>query len=167
MANYVGFAGFSNSGKTTLIAKLVVELSRRGRSVVVMKHDAHGHYKEAEGKDSTGFMKAGASAVVTISPDAVRTYERKEEPSLAEQIEVHADADIILIEGFKRDKHPKIAVFRTIEQGRILDVLDSEPIAVVLDASLGEGDFKGPVMNINDVHGIADFIEMYVGLTNF
>lgn len=76
MAHCIGFAGYSGSGKTTLITKLVIEMKRRGKRIAVLKHDAHGHYKEASGTDSTIFAQSGAEAVVTISIDSIHVYEK-------------------------------------------------------------------------------------------
>lgn len=162
MAHCIGFAGYSGSGKTTLVTKLVIEMKQRGYLIAVMKHDAHGHYKEAAGADSTAFAGSGAEAVITLSPNAVHIYEKKRLPSLEEQLRAYAHLDYIFIEGFKKEKHPKIALFRTIEQREIIQALDPEPIAIA--TTLDEQDFQltaFPSFNLNDIHGIADFIEQY------
>ncbi|MBP1963442.1 molybdopterin-guanine dinucleotide biosynthesis protein B [Paenibacillus aceris] len=162
MAHCMGFAGYSGSGKTTLIAKLVVEMKRRGKQVAVMKHDAHGHYKEASGADSTIFAQSGAEAVVTISLESIHIYEKKRNPDLQEQISAFGHLDYVFIEGFKREKHPKIAVYRTMEQSAIIQALEQEPVAIathleVLDSHLS----TLPSFHLNDVVGLADFIERY------
>ncbi|CAH1199578.1 Molybdopterin-guanine dinucleotide biosynthesis adapter protein [Paenibacillus allorhizoplanae] len=161
MAHCLGFAGFSNSGKTTLVAKLIVEMKQRGHRIAVMKHDAHGHYKEAQGADSTVFVETGADAVVTLSPNGVHIYEKNESPSLEEQLVAYAHLDYIFIEGFKREKHPKIGVYRTIEQKELLKGLAPSLIAVATDLTILEGDFTLPHFNLNDIRGIADFIEQF------
>ncbi|MEW9698528.1 molybdopterin-guanine dinucleotide biosynthesis protein B [Paenibacillus sp. SI8] len=156
MAHHIGFAGYSNSGKTTLIAKVVTEMKRRGYRVGVMKHDAHGHYKEKEGTDSTTFIRTGADAVVTISPEAVHVYEKKASPELSGQLEAFAHLDYIIIEGFKKEKHPKIAVIRTLEQTVILDELDPAPIAVVSNLHVGREGM--PSFHLDDASAVASFI---------
>ncbi|NQX61544.1 molybdopterin-guanine dinucleotide biosynthesis protein B [Paenibacillus qinlingensis] len=161
MAHCLGFAGYSNSGKTTLIAKLIVEMKRRGYQIAVMKHDAHGHYKEAQGADSTIFVETGADVVVTLSPNGVHIYEEREAPSLEEQLAAYAHLDYIFIEGFKREKHPKIGVYRTIEQKELLKGLAASLIAVATDLNFPEEDFALPQFNLNDIRGIVDFIEQY------
>lgn len=161
MAHCLGFAGYSNSGKTTLLAKLVIEMTRRGHRIAVMKHDAHGHYKEAEGADSTAFVQAGAEAVVTISPDAVHVYEKRQAPNLDEQLLAYDHLNYVFIEGFKREKHPKIAVFRTIEQREILKSLVPSAIAVATDMDMSDANGLQPQLDLNDIAGIADFIEQY------
>src|SRR3990172_6969140 len=69
MVPVVSFVGRSNSGKTTIIVKVIAELKRRGYRVGVIKHDAHGFEIDHEGKDSWRHKKAGASTVALSSPD--------------------------------------------------------------------------------------------------
>jgi molybdopterin-guanine dinucleotide biosynthesis protein B len=168
MAHCIGFAGYSGSGKTTLVAKLVVEMKRRGYRIAVMKHDAHGHYKEASGTDSTIFAASGAEAIVTLSPDAIHVYEKRRNPSLQEQLGIYAHLDYVFIEGFKKEKHPKIAVFRTKEQSEIIQALEPEPIAIATD--LDGTDFHSsdfPSLDLNNIVAIADFIEQYFEADQF
>ncbi|NOU86796.1 molybdopterin-guanine dinucleotide biosynthesis protein B [Paenibacillus sp. LMG 31460] len=163
MAYCIGFAGYSDSGKTTLVAKLIVEMKQRGYRIAVMKHDAHGHYKEAAGTDSTTFVESGAEAVVTLSPDGIHAFEKKRNPSLEEQISAYAHLDYVFIEGFKKEKHPKIAVFRTIEQSEIIHVLEPGPIAIATDMDNFNFDLTAfPSFDLNNIRGLADFIEQYV-----
>lgn len=154
----VGFAGYSGSGKTTLIAKLARRLEERGRRVAVIKHDAHGHYKEAAGTDSAAFIDAEASAVVVISPDAVRSYERRA-AALDDVLEGLQEAyDVILIEGFKAGGHPKIAVMRTEGQETILTKLAPPPLAIAADPALSFIAGETPVYALDDTDGIARFL---------
>ncbi|PUA40983.1 molybdopterin-guanine dinucleotide biosynthesis protein B [Paenibacillus elgii] len=160
MTTIIGFAGFSDSGKTTLVSLLVPYFEERGVKVAVIKHDAHGHYKEAPAADSTLFIRSGASAAVVLSPDAVRTYERKT-VTLQETIErLEGSYGLILIEGFKREPHDKIAVFRTEEQARIVQELAAPPIAcVAADRKLAEAAAPGiPYFSIDAVESVAEFI---------
>ncbi|GGI45415.1 molybdopterin-guanine dinucleotide biosynthesis protein B [Paenibacillus marchantiophytorum] len=164
MAHCIGFAGYSNSGKTTLIAKLVVEMKQRGYRIAVMKHDAHGHYKEAAGADSSIYVGSGADAVITLSPNMIHTYEKRGNVSLEEQLTAYSHMDFIFVEGFKKEKHPKIALFRTIEQREIVHHLEPSPIAIVTDLEDAESYYPHiPSMNLNEVARIADFIEHYFG----
>ncbi|MGO4270077.1 molybdopterin-guanine dinucleotide biosynthesis protein B [Paenibacillus sp. TAF58] len=161
MAYCIGFAGYSNSGKTTLVAKLIVEMKERGYRAAVMKHDAHGHYKEASGTDSAKFVESGAEAVITLSPDGIHIFEKKWNPSLEEQVNAYAHLDYVFIEGFKKEKHPKIAVFRTLEQSEIIQVLEPGPIAVATDMDDFNFDLTVSSFDLNNISGIADFIEQY------
>jgi molybdopterin-guanine dinucleotide biosynthesis protein B len=161
MAKVMGIAGFSNSGKTTLIVKIAAELKGRGHTVAVIKHDAHGHYKEAEGSDSELFIKSGADSVITVSPHAVHRYEYYESPtSLKELLESAQHYDYILIEGFKAENHPKIAVFQTASQSDILDHLSPKAAAIVTDIEIASKDV--PVYMLDDINGITDFIVSFL-----
>ncbi|WP_426452366.1 molybdopterin-guanine dinucleotide biosynthesis protein B [Paenibacillus sp. S-38] len=158
----IGLAGWSDSGKTTLLVKLAGVLEEQGVRVAVIKHDAHGHYKEADGADSTRFAAAGASAVVVVSPEAVRTYERRWS-GLGETLEALRAGgrySLVLVEGFKKENHDKIAVFRTAEQAGILSVLPRAPIAWVTpdEGAAGNRPEGLPVFHPDDVPGIAEWI---------
>ncbi|MCP1309471.1 molybdopterin-guanine dinucleotide biosynthesis protein B [Paenibacillus tyrfis] len=160
MTTIIGFAGYSDSGKTTMVSLLVPYFEERGIKVAVIKHDAHGHYKEAPAADSTLFIQSGASASVVLSPDAVRIYERKT-VTLQETIKrLKGSCELILIEGFKRESHDKIAVFRTEEQARIVQELAVPPIAcIAADRKLAGAAAPGiPFFSMDAVESIAEFI---------
>lgn len=161
MTKVIGFAGYSGSGKTTLIEKLVPRLEAGGLSVAVIKHDGHGHYKEAGGTDSTRWIEAGASAVAVLSPHALHLYERSA-PTLQQLIEQWKGRyDLIIIEGFKREPFPKIAVFRSPQQAAIVAELSERPLAWVTTSAAYASEPPGgtPVYDPDDVEGIASFIE--------
>lgn len=156
MPEIIGFAGFSNSGKTTLIAKVAAQLQEKGYQVAVIKHDAHGHYKEAEASDSAAFMKAGADTVITVSPDAFHVSQKKASPGLEDALSLCEDADIVIVEGFKQEKHPKIAIFRTAEQREILNRIHPPPIAIATNMVYTRTDV--PVFPLDDPASITAFI---------
>src|SRR5690554_6885278 len=112
MAYVISFVGRSNSGKTTLITKVIMVLQSRGLRVGVIKHDAHGHYKMVKNTDSTLYMNSGADAVVLSGPAQVVRFEAPQiEPVLDELIAGLPEMDIVLVEGYKKSTLPKIAVF--------------------------------------------------------
>jgi molybdopterin-guanine dinucleotide biosynthesis protein B len=160
MAKVIGFVGYSNSGKTTLISKVLVILKQRGYRVSVIKHDAHGHYKEEPGADSSLFIENGADSVITVSPSSIHIYEKKEEEANLEEIIMTLDSmDYLLIEGFKSEKHPQIAVFRDNEGRAILQHLKHPPIAIA--TSVNHVNTTFPVLDLNDPQAVADFIQEY------
>jgi molybdopterin-guanine dinucleotide biosynthesis adapter protein len=160
MTAVIGFGGYSGSGKTTLITRLAEYFERNGLRVAVIKHDAHGHYKEVAGTDSAAFISSGASAVFVVSPDRVASF-TKPAISLKNVLE-HAEqhAELILVEGFKQEGHPKLAIFRDAEQASIVQKLSPGPIAWVTPCP---GDAKTvpevPVFHPDDITAIARFIE--------
>ena len=153
----VTFIGKSNSGKTTLLVKLIPELKKRGYRVASIKHSHHNVTIDKEGKDSWRHRDAGAEMVALVSGNTVsfvRDY--PEEPSVEAIRKTYMDgADIILAEGFKWTDLPKIWVFRNGNSGSIIKKDDSL-IAVVSDDKV---DIDLPWINIDDVRGVADFIE--------
>ncbi|WP_238590729.1 molybdopterin-guanine dinucleotide biosynthesis protein B [Paenibacillus beijingensis] len=158
MINAIGFAGFSNSGKTTLITRLAAWYEGRGIRVAVIKHDAHGHYKELPGTDSSKFIASGASSVVVVSPEETRIYERQS-IGLQERLKrMEGQYDLVLIEGFKTDSHDKIAVFRSPEQAGVVSLLSPPAIAWAAEDPAHAGSAKVPIYSINDIEGIACFI---------
>ncbi|MFH5185463.1 molybdopterin-guanine dinucleotide biosynthesis protein B [Paenibacillus sp. TAB 01] len=163
MAAIVGLAGFSNSGKTTLVTKLVRYFTALGVRTAVIKHDGHGHYKEAAGADSTLFIEAGAQATVVVSPDAYRLYRKQTFEDLETVIAALplAELDLVLIEGFKQGPHDKIALFRSPEQASLLDQLPEKPIAAVTPQALREyAVSRGiPSFDPDDISSIASMIQ--------
>jgi molybdopterin-guanine dinucleotide biosynthesis protein B len=157
MIPVIGFVGYSNSGKTTLASSVVRTLQLKGRKVGVIKHDAHGHYKEAEETDSGKYMEAGADAVVVVSPDSFARLERKKFSRLCEVVATFEGYDVVIVEGFKTEAHPKIAVFRSAEQAAILsDLAGIIAYATNLPARF---DTNVPVFDLNDPLPVAAFIE--------
>jgi len=110
----VSIVGKSNSGKTTLLEKLISELKHRGFRVGTIKHDVHGFEMDRPGKDSWRHKKAGASTTIISSPyqiGMVKDVDHDHTPD--ELVQLLADVDIILMEGYKRGNNPKLEVFRS------------------------------------------------------
>ena len=158
MIPIVSIVGKSDSGKTTLIEKIVPELIRRGYRVTTVKHDLHGFEIDKEGKDSWRHKQAGAQGVIVSSPRKValiRDVDR--DMSLGELRDAFSgDADLILSEGFKKDLQPKIEVFRKEAHGELLCTPDDNLVAI---ASNRPFDIGIPCFDIDDVKGIVDLIE--------
>ena len=112
MIPIISIVGRSNSGKTTLIEKLISELSGRGHRVATVKHDVHGFDIDKEGKDSWRHKKAGSQLVVISSPSKIAIIKDLEQEQDLEEIRrqwIH-DVDIIVTEGYKRESFPKIEI---------------------------------------------------------
>lgn len=107
--------GASDSGKTTLVEKLVPALTGRGYRVGSIKHAAHGFQIDREGKDSFKHVQAGASPVVIFSATELALIKKiEEEPTLDELVSgFFGEVDIVVAEGFKWEKAPKILVYRS------------------------------------------------------
>lgn len=161
----IGVAGFKNAGKTTLVEKLVTELTKRGRRVSTVKHAHHDFDIDHEGRDSFRHRKAGASEVAVISRTrwAVIHENRGEEPPSLEAILAKlAPCDLVIVEGYKRDTHDKIEV-RNVELAH--PRLAGDDPTVVAIAANGSIDGEGvPVFDRDDVTALATFIERHTRL---
>jgi len=150
-------AAASNSGKTTLIEKIVARLKTKGLRVAVVKHASAGFDLDKPGKDSWRFSQAGADAVILVSPERLallKTIER--EPTPEEINRLALDADIIIHEGFKKTTKNKIEVFRKgISGEQPICQNDSSFIALVSDTPFT---LSIPRFDINDVEGITSFL---------
>jgi molybdopterin-guanine dinucleotide biosynthesis protein B len=158
MIPIVSIVGKSDSGKTTLIEKLVPELTRRGYRVATVKHDVHGFEVDREGKDSWRHKQAGAHTVVISSPKKVALIRDVEKDLTLEEIreKLIQDVDLILSEGYKKDVQPKIEIFRTEKHKELLCTEEDNLIAIVSDKKFRVG---VPCLFLDDIRGVADFIE--------
>lgn len=158
MIPIVSIVGKSNSGKTTLIEKLVPELVRRGYRVATVKHDVHGFDVDQEGKDSWRHKQAGAHTVVISSPIKLALIrDQDHDAGLAELRDKYIqDVDLVLSEGFKKNNQPKIEVFRK-ETHR--DLLCTEGDNLVAIATNQAFEIGVPCFDLNDIRGLADLIE--------
>ena len=160
-----GVTGWKNSGKTVLVERLVAEITGRGLTVSTLKHAHHGFDVDQPGKDSHRHRAAGASQVLVASGRrwALMTELRGDpEPCLDALVARLDPVDLVLVEGYKRDRHPKIEVRRAAAAQDLIAAGDATVEAVASDTPL-EG-LAVPVFHLDDVPAIADFILTRVGL---
>ena len=159
-----GIVGWKNAGKTGLVERLVTEITSRGFSVSTVKHAHHTFDVDHPGKDSYRHRHAGATEVLLSSGNRfalMHELRGAEEPSLADLLARLSPVDLVLIEGYKRDLHPKVEAFRA-ETGNPLIAREDDTVkAVAADMPL---DLDRPVFDLNDTASIADFILAEVGL---
>lgn len=158
MIPIVSFVGKSNVGKTTCLEKVIRELTARGYRVATVKHDAHSFEMDHEGKDSWRHKHAGAVMTVISSKEKVAlTADTNHDQSLDELRERFIiDADIILSEGYKRENHPKIEVFRVAHYPELLCGADDHLVAVAGDAP--PGPLAVPLFDLVEVGPLCDFL---------
>lgn len=163
-----GLCGWSGSGKTTLLARLIPELISRGYSVSTIKHAHHGFDIDKPGKDSHVHREAGASEVLVASSRRwalIHELRDQQEPSLSDLLSHLTPVHLVLVEGFKRDIHPKIEVHRAILGKPMLQPEDACIMAIASDAPL---DVPVPVLDLNDPAGIADLVlRIAIPVTDF
>ena len=159
-----GVTGWKNSGKTGLMERLITEFTARGLSVSSIKHAHHSFDIDHPGRDSYRHRDAGARQVLLASRNRwalMHELRNEDEPSLGDLLKQLLPVDLVLIEGYKRDRHPKIEAHRK-ETGQPLIAPEDETIvAVASDTSLA---IDRPVLDLNDTAAIASFIAQHLEL---
>jgi len=145
--NIVSFvAQGTNSGKTTVMERVIAELARRGRTVTAVKHGLHMHYSDRQGKDTHRFADAGARRIVLFSPEGMLMYEQSPPDVDYLAIVAASGVDLVLVEGFKSGPFSKIEVFN--------DTLYTSPLC------LGQpfGEYIALISNTPVTAGIRNFL---------
>lgn len=152
----VSLVGCSNSGKTTLLEKLIGELTGRGVRVGTIKHHRGTFEFDLAGKDTWRHAQAGAKTVALATPTGLGLVQRLEGELTLEEITGHfSGVDIIILEGMKKGSQPKIELVRSaVSQAPVCAA--EELLAVVSDLKL---DLGLPIFELGDIGGLADFIE--------
>ncbi|MFP3912632.1 MAG: molybdopterin-guanine dinucleotide biosynthesis protein B [Desulfobacteraceae bacterium] len=148
--------GFSGTGKTTLIEKLIPVLKTHGLRVGCIKHDAHGFEMDRPGKDSWRHKQAGASATLVSSPGRIGMVMDVEYDHDPGELKKFLDrVDIILAEGYKRCNHPKLEVFRKDLRDEPVCKEDDHLLAVISHTPVKWG---GACFSPDDTDGLARFL---------
>ena len=158
----IGLCGWSGSGKTTLITALVPALISRGRSVSTVKHAHHAFDVDKPGKDSYVHRQAGAHEVLISSERRwalMREHRGAPEPDLAELVAHLSAVDLVLVEGFKREIHPKIEIHRAVVGKPLLYPDDPHILAIASDPVMSAAPI--PHVDLNDIQAIADLVEQH------
>jgi molybdopterin-guanine dinucleotide biosynthesis adapter protein len=116
-ARVLGITGWSGSGKTTLLTRLLPVLTARGLRIATLKHAHHDFDVDTPGKDSWAHRAAGASEVIVASSRRwVQMHELggEAEPPLAALLARVSPCDLVLVEGWKRERHPRMEIFRPV-----------------------------------------------------
>ncbi|WP_299947089.1 molybdopterin-guanine dinucleotide biosynthesis protein B [uncultured Ruegeria sp.] len=159
-----GVTGWKNAGKTGLMERLVAEISGRGFSVSTVKHAHHCVDVDQPGTDSHRHRVAGASEVLLASDQRIALMQELRgapEPKLDALLARLSPVDLVLVEGFKRERHPKVEAFRAEPGNPLIAANDDSIRAVASDTSL---ELDRPVFDLGDTMAIADFILGEVGL---
>lgn len=158
-ARVLGIVGWSGSGKTTLITRLIPLLTQRGLKITTVKHAHHAFDVDQPGKDSYEHRKAGASEVLVSSVRRwVQMHELADGPeaTLQELLRRASPCDLILVEGFKRERHPKMEVYRAALGKSALYPEDPRIVAIATDQDLP--DSRVTVVDLNNIPAVADVV---------
>ncbi|NLJ76072.1 MAG: molybdopterin-guanine dinucleotide biosynthesis protein B [Peptococcaceae bacterium] len=156
----VGLAGYSGAGKTTFLEKLIAELKNRGYKIGIIKHTHHCVEFDHPGKDSWRHARAGADFVALATPQGYSLFKKTDgDPGPRVLISLAGELDLIIIEGYKKEKWPKIEVYYQHGTTERPDVPENELLAVVSDAPYLT---TAPHFALNDIVGVANYIERVV-----
>jgi len=154
----IGIAGWSGAGKTTLLTRVIPLLAARGLRVSTIKHAHHAFDIDQPGKDSHTHRMAGATEVLISSANRFALmHELRGEPelSLGALLEKLAPVDLVLVEGFKREAHPKLEVYRASVGKPLLAPDDPHIVAIAADGPVAA---RVPVVSLDNVEAVADIL---------
>jgi molybdopterin-guanine dinucleotide biosynthesis adapter protein len=154
----IGLAGWSGSGKTTLLTKLIPRLTARGLAVSTVKHAHHAFDLDQPGKDSHSHRLAGATEVLVGSATRwalVHELRGGAEPTLRDLLAKLAAVDLVIVEGYKREPHPKLEVHRAAVRKPLLQPDDPHIVAIASEPVVPAA---VPVVSLDDVEAIADIV---------
>lgn len=155
----ISFAGYSNSGKTTLLKALIPLFKAHGLRIAVLKHDTHNFEIDHQGRDTWEYANAGADIIAISSPEKVAYIESREtELSVWTLIDSVENADIILIEGYKSEPLPKIEVRRRSFPALPPECHDTT-IAMVCDTPVQA---SVPVFRFSQISPLCEFILHFI-----
>jgi molybdopterin-guanine dinucleotide biosynthesis protein B len=159
LTKIIGLSGWSGAGKTTLLVKLIPLLTGRGLQVATLKHAHHAFDVDHPGKDSYEHRKAGASEIIVSSARRwahIHEIGEEGEATLPQLLKRFGPCDLILVEGFKRENHPKLEVYRRATGKPPLHPRDPRIVAVASDTEFPDAGV--PVAKLDDVAAIADIV---------
>lgn len=165
----IGLAGWSGSGKTTLAEKLIAALTARGLDVATIKHAHHAFDADTPGKDSYRHRAAGARQVIVSSHarSVVFTENRdRGEASLDTLLGALAPADIVLVEGYKREAIPKIEIHRPETGKPHLFPDDRQILALATKGAVPPDGTHPPILDLDDIEAIAAYVCGLAGRTD-
>jgi len=155
----IGLAGWSGSGKTTLLTKVIPHIVERGKRVSTLKHAHHGFDLDQPGKDSHAHRAAGASEVLIASAKrwaVMHELRGAPEPALRELVHRLSPTDLVIVEGYKRERIPKLEIYRAEIGKPLLHLDDDWIVAIASDGPLPQASV--PVVDLNDAAKIADIL---------
>jgi molybdopterin-guanine dinucleotide biosynthesis adapter protein len=155
----IGLAGWSGSGKTTLLTKVIPRIAARGLKVSTLKHAHHAFDVDLPGKDSHSHRMAGATEVLVGSANRwaqVHELRGEPEPGLDALLRRLSPVDLVLVEGYKRERHPKLEVYRAVNDKPLLHPYDPAIVAIASDVPLPGA--RVPVVDLDDVDAIVDIL---------
>ena len=151
----IGLAGWSGAGKTTLLTRLIPHFNAQGLRVSVIKHAHHQFDVDVPGKDSWRHREAGAAEVLVASSNRwalMHELRGAEEPRLPELLSKLSAVDLVVVEGFKREPHRKIEVYRAANEKPLLFPDDPGIVGIATDTAV---ETTLPTAHLDDIEAVA------------
>jgi molybdopterin-guanine dinucleotide biosynthesis protein B len=151
----IGLAGWSGAGKTTLLTRAIPQLQKQGVRVSVIKHAHHAFDVDVPGKDSWRHREAGAAEVLVSSSQRwalMHELRGAAEPRLSELLARMSPVDLVVVEGFKREPHRKIEVYRAANEKPLLFPDDPGIVGIATDTAV---ESKLPTAHLDDIEAVA------------
>jgi molybdopterin-guanine dinucleotide biosynthesis protein MobB len=155
MPPFVAIVGRSQSGKTTLIEKLIPEIRKRGLRVGTIKHTHHDFDIDRPGKDSARHQEAGADTVILAAPAKIAIIRNDPPEDLNGLMVYFTDMDLVIAEGYKKAARPKIEVVRAARDPRPICRNDPYLMGFITDVRL---DAVQPQFGLEEIERLADFL---------
>ncbi|WEG11937.1 molybdopterin-guanine dinucleotide biosynthesis protein B [Pullulanibacillus sp. KACC 23026] len=160
--NICQIVGYKNSGKTTLMSRLIETMKKQGNHVAALKHHGHEELDPMRNGDSGSHLSAGALVSGVISPFFAH-FSYEQEPPLKAFIAFYEQIDRVdwlFIEGYKEASYPKLVVAASLQDWQALSRL-SQIKAVITDNQELKADMKGclPVFSRGELSKIVAFLE--------
>jgi molybdopterin molybdotransferase len=160
-----GVVGWKNNGKTTLVERLISQLTQMGYKVSSVKHAHHNVDIDEPGRDSYRHRAAGATQTLLATEKRwalMHEYRNQEVPKLTQLLHLFEPCDLVIVEGYKGAEHPKLEVVRNLNKRGFLADLMPNIVAVATDKD--DLDINLPQLDINNIQQVADFVLQHTGL---
>jgi molybdopterin-guanine dinucleotide biosynthesis protein B len=151
----IGLAGWSGAGKTTLLTRTIPHLQKQGLRVSVIKHAHHAFDVDVPGKDSWKHREAGAAEVLVSSGQRwalMHELRGAAEPRLPQLLAKLSRVDLVVVEGFKREPHRKIEVYRAANEKPLLFPDDPGIVGIATDTAV---ETTLPSAHLDDIEAVA------------
>jgi molybdopterin-guanine dinucleotide biosynthesis protein B len=155
----IGLAGWSGAGKTTLLTRLIPHLVAEGVRVSTIKHAHHNFDVDVPGKDSWRHRQAGATEVLVSSGRRwalMHELRGADEPSLRDLLVKMSPVDLVIVEGYKTDSHPKIEIYRAGNGKMLLHPDDPAIVGIASDTKI---DTRLPSVHLDDIDAVAGLVQ--------
>jgi molybdopterin-guanine dinucleotide biosynthesis protein B len=155
----IGLAGWSGAGKTTLLTQLIPHLIAKGVRVSTIKHAHHNFDVDVAGKDSWHHRQAGATEVMVSSGRRwalMHELRGAQEPSLRDLLLKMSPVDLVIVEGYKTDSHPKIEIYRAVNGKALLHPDDPAIVGIAADKAI---DTRLPFVHLDNIPAVADLVQ--------